>query len=401
MSGWRAWAGGLAGVVLLTMLAGCPSLLDGGGGQALLEARITISTDRGPSPLTVVVSGEDSLSRDGIVEYAWNFAGRATANTPRATHTFDKPGRFDITLVVTDAAGRQSTARQTVRSEGGSAVAVLTASTTTGSAPLTVGFSGAASFAEDDVIFDYFWDFGDGGKSTIATPIHTYTSAGEFNVTLRVVSGGGAEGTAQATILVGQGGGSLQFSGSQRALLPIGNVVSDAFTFETWFRADPEGGVLVTFGSPEISLVVLPGSNQVQLRTGGATQEAPAFDLAGAWRHIALTWGAEGATIYLDGAPLATLQGSGQIGLGTLRLGGAYRGKLARVRLWSVERTASEIAANANVRLVPLSDALLGDWLLDERSGQTLANRKGGTPGTLGDSTAPEQADPTWSSDSP
>jgi chitodextrinase len=399
MDVWRAWAGGLAGAVLLAALVGCPAV--DGGGQVLLEARITISTDRGPAPLTIVVSGEDSLSRDGIVEYAWDFAGRAAASTARASHTFDTPGRYDITLIVTDAAGRQSTARLTVRSEGGSAVAVITATTTTGSAPLTVGFNGAASFAEDDAIFDYFWDFGDGGRSTIAAPIHTYASAGEFTVTLRVVSGGGAEGTARATILVGQGGGSLQFSGSQRALLPLSAGTGDAFTFESWFRADAEGGTLVTFGTPEVALAVLPASNRVQLRIGGSTQEAPAFDLAGAWRHIALTHGADGATVYLDGAPLAGLQGTGEVGLGTLRLGGAYRGKLARVRFWSVERSATEIASNANVRLVALSEALLGDWLLDERAGQTLANRKGGPSGTLGDSTALELADPAWSSDAP
>lgn len=81
-------------------------------------------------------------------------------------------------------------------------VAVATAGATTGIAPEAVTFSSAGSFDADGTV-TYLWEFGDGGTSTIANPIHTYTVDGEFTPTLTVTDNDGATATATtATITI-------------------------------------------------------------------------------------------------------------------------------------------------------------------------------------------------------
>jgi PKD repeat protein len=88
-------------------------------------------------------------------------------------------------------------------------VAVATANPTSGTAPLTVQFTGSASSDPDGDALSYSWDLnGDGsyGDSTAANPSFTYTTAGTYRVTLRVTDARGASSTsAPVTITVGPG----------------------------------------------------------------------------------------------------------------------------------------------------------------------------------------------------
>jgi glucose/arabinose dehydrogenase len=88
-------------------------------------------------------------------------------------------------------------------------VAVATANPTSGPAPLTVQFTGSGSSDPDGDPITYSWDLnGDGtyGDSTAANPSFTYTTAGTFQVTLRVTDARGASSTsAPVTITVGAG----------------------------------------------------------------------------------------------------------------------------------------------------------------------------------------------------
>ncbi|HYQ73186.1 MAG TPA: PKD domain-containing protein, partial [Gammaproteobacteria bacterium] len=52
-------------------------------------------------------------------------------------------------------------------------------------------------------ITSYAWSFGDGGTSTQANPGHTYTSAGDFNVTLTVTDNDGASHSDSTTSTIG------------------------------------------------------------------------------------------------------------------------------------------------------------------------------------------------------
>jgi PKD repeat protein len=87
--------------------------------------------------------------------------------------------------------------------------AVASANPTSGPAPLTVQFTGSGSSDPDGDALSYSWDLnGDGsyGDSTAANPSFTYTTAGTYQVTLRVTDARGASSTsAPVTITVGGG----------------------------------------------------------------------------------------------------------------------------------------------------------------------------------------------------
>ncbi len=63
----------------------------------------------------------------------------------------------------------------------------FSASPVQGSAPLTVTFTNTSQPAAS--ITSYLWNFGDGYTSTITNPVHTYSQAGSYTVTLKAVAG--------------------------------------------------------------------------------------------------------------------------------------------------------------------------------------------------------------------
>jgi serralysin len=81
-------------------------------------------------------------------------------------------------------------------------VAVVTATPTTGTAPLAVSFSGAGSSDPDGSIVTYAWTFGDGGTSGLVSPSHTYASAGTYTATLNVTDNRGGTASMSVTITV-------------------------------------------------------------------------------------------------------------------------------------------------------------------------------------------------------
>jgi PKD repeat protein/glucose/arabinose dehydrogenase len=85
-------------------------------------------------------------------------------------------------------------------------VARLTATPTTGGAPLTVAFDGSTSSDPEGGALSYAWDLdGDGAydDSTAPKPTFTYTSTGAYTASLMVTDTAGASDTDSVTISVG------------------------------------------------------------------------------------------------------------------------------------------------------------------------------------------------------
>ncbi|KQC05827.1 MAG: hypothetical protein APR53_01950 [Methanoculleus sp. SDB] len=69
---------------------------------------------------------------------------------------------------------------------------------TGGIPPLTVAFTDLSEKMEDPASTSWLWDFGDGATSTEHYPIHTYTAAGTYTVTLTVTNAGGSDDEVKA-----------------------------------------------------------------------------------------------------------------------------------------------------------------------------------------------------------
>ncbi|MBI1923521.1 PKD domain-containing protein [Candidatus Poribacteria bacterium] len=77
----------------------------------------------------------------------------------------------------------------------------ISATPTSGTAPLAVTFTATASDA-DGTITSYAWDFGDSTSSTEQNPTHTYDKAGAYTAKVTVSDNGGAKATAEIGITV-------------------------------------------------------------------------------------------------------------------------------------------------------------------------------------------------------
>lgn len=119
----------------------------------------------------------------------WN-PGSLVGNTqnivPNATTTY--------TVDVTDANGciADTTVLVTVSAMP---VAILSADTTTGCAPLCVNFTDVSTVSVPSVITSWSWNFGDNTSSTLQNPSHCYSDAGVYSVTLTVTTGDGCTET--------------------------------------------------------------------------------------------------------------------------------------------------------------------------------------------------------------
>jgi len=405
----------------LALLAGCPQ----SQGIGPVHAVIGISSTQGPAPLTVTVTAVDSSSTNGTpLTYLWDFGDQTTGTTMSAPHIYNTPGRYLIRLTVTDPTGASSKAAEEVKVAGGSAVAVIAVDTDNGPLPLTVQFDGTQSIVENDVVRDYAWDFDDGSSATSAKPTHTFTSEGEFRVTLRITTAGGVQAQTYATITVGKRAGSLLFDGNRFATLPLSTSQTlTKCTVEFWAKADSAGGSVFTTNTG-LALDLLPGENKAVLSAAGTVTSGTVVGLTNAWKHVAVVFSGtqtssgsgEGGTldpndpnstavgnctVYVGGTSVLSAPVTGRVQIGSFTIGNAFRGELGEFRVWSTARTTIELATTRNRRVNSAMTGLLGAWPLNEGLGQKLNNVLGGVSGTRGSSTADEDTDPAWSSDTP
>ncbi|MEA3372415.1 MAG: PKD domain-containing protein [Campylobacterota bacterium] len=165
---------------------------------AILEA----TPQTGPVPLNVNFNAAASYDNDGeIVQYNWLFGDGETATGAAATHIYQSSGAFTAKLTVTDDGGATDEATVLITATNIAPEASFSATPTSGDIPLSVEVDAGTSSDPDGSIELYNWDFGDGTTSVEGvTASHTYTTAGDFTITLTVTDNGGETGSATAAI---------------------------------------------------------------------------------------------------------------------------------------------------------------------------------------------------------
>ncbi len=155
-------------------------------------------------PIAFNVDAEDS---DGnIVRFDWDFGDGETESTIGSSteHIYDS-GNFAIRVTVTDDEGNTASCEQNINVAADTpAVAVASATPTSGESTLTVQFSSAGSSGDAPLI--YKWSFGDGsGTSTSANPRHDYAKDGTYTAVLQVTDADGDTDTDSVIIIVTDG----------------------------------------------------------------------------------------------------------------------------------------------------------------------------------------------------
>jgi gliding motility-associated-like protein len=142
-----------------------------------LNQPITFQNNSSPSPVSA----------------SWNFADGTVTSQINPSKTFLIAGDFNVRLI-NQYAGCMDSAFQMVHVEDKPAVAFTAVDTANCQAPFTVQFTDQTPGASQ-----WLWDFGDGNTSTLQNPSHTYTTNGDFNVSLTVTTAGGCSNTLVKT----------------------------------------------------------------------------------------------------------------------------------------------------------------------------------------------------------
>ena len=185
------------------------SVPDPGGLQSPVAVATATPPLNGPAPFTIYLFGNQSYDPDGDIQSSeWNFGdGSDNSLNSDPAHTYYAPGNYTSTLTVVDNDGLSDSDTVSITVDNKAPIAMASADSTSGTAPLNVNFDSIGSNDPDapyGMITGYSWDFGDGGGSNSATPSHTYNSAGIFVVTLTVTDDIGDTGTDTVTIDVSQ-----------------------------------------------------------------------------------------------------------------------------------------------------------------------------------------------------
>lgn len=155
------------------------------------EARFAPVTTGACQDQTVTFNDQSTPYSANIVSWEWDFGDgtRQTFSAAPFTHVYGKSGRFNVTLKVTDVSGCTDTYRLPTELLVTNPVAGFRADTfycPGAQLPFVDTSSGAG--------LSYFWEFGDGGTSTMQHPSHSYpTGDATYSVKLKIRDISGCE----------------------------------------------------------------------------------------------------------------------------------------------------------------------------------------------------------------
>ncbi|MDH7491191.1 MAG: PKD domain-containing protein [Methanolinea sp.] len=227
------WSEGAIGTITITATATKASFTTGqastsitvSSGQTasdILQAAFSANPVSGNSPLKVQFSDRSTGNPN---KWRWEFGDGAVSTSQNPVHTYTtledvlgSPDYFTVTLTIwnTQSSDVASKVNYITVYPGSSTIpgsstaspvtpiipiepprASFTAFPSSGPAPLRVSFSDTST----GTISSHFWDFGDGYKSELANPSHTFKEPGTYTVKLTVGGAGGTD-TARKTISI-------------------------------------------------------------------------------------------------------------------------------------------------------------------------------------------------------
>jgi len=141
----------------------------------------------GNAPLAVHFT---DLSTGSPFEWGWSFGDTTTSSLQNPVHVYSAPGTYTVSLTVRGISGIDTETRiGYIRVMASIPDANFTADKTMGEKPLMVAFTDLSTGLPDS----WTWSFGDGDTATAQNPVHTYTRAGIFSVTLTVANSAGTD----------------------------------------------------------------------------------------------------------------------------------------------------------------------------------------------------------------
>jgi len=134
---------------------------------------------------------QSTFPQGTITSWLWNFGDGTSSTVQNPVHTYNNGGSHNVTLYVTSSNGCFDSLVVNV-----SSMPVPLAAFT----PQSFCMNSLAQFTDNTTIASgsvtgWYWDFGDGGSSTLQDPSHVFTTAGLFTIMLISTSNSGCVDT--------------------------------------------------------------------------------------------------------------------------------------------------------------------------------------------------------------
>jgi YVTN family beta-propeller protein len=143
-------------------------------------AAFSVSSSSGKTPLTVSFKDQSTGSP---TSWKWTFGDGTHSTAENPEHTYNKAGLYSVTLTVSNEKGSNTLTKSgyiIVSNVLDGPITSFSASQTSGSAPLTIDFTGQGKGS----ISEWKWSFGDGNTSTDKNPVYTFNNSGLYSVRL-------------------------------------------------------------------------------------------------------------------------------------------------------------------------------------------------------------------------
>lgn len=137
---------------------------------------------------------------DQIARAFWKFGDGTSGEGIVATHSYEKPGMYEIEFMADDGYGTSSSITrlmQTVKVNASPVAEIEGPNRALSSRELQ--YEASSSYDPDGSIIDYQWFFSDGFRARGKTVKHKFTQNGVYNVTLTVVDDAEAPNSVQTT----------------------------------------------------------------------------------------------------------------------------------------------------------------------------------------------------------
>jgi hypothetical protein len=161
---------------------------------------------------------------------------------------------------------------------------------------------------------------------------------------------------------------------------PASLQLEGAITIEAWVKVQATDGrrEIVAHGAGGVYLRIQDGQYQIGVGDQYASYKIPEKDLDD-WIHLAGAYdGKQGAWLLFHNGSKVSHQ-SAPTGAMTVKedwaIGRSFTGQINNVRLWNVARTEEELWQDMHHRLAGGEPGLVGDWPLDEGSGDRVRDR--------------------------
>lgn len=171
-------------------------------GWQVLETRIIDADDeRVVLQARTTGFGTFAVFADPGVSYRWQFADGQSVTGLAIEKQFDEPGRHNVTLTVTDALGRTSTAEYGIIVNDQPSVSIEAPESIAPGEPVTLRANVTNEVGNATVT----WQFED-GTTVVGQTVERRFEAGEHVVAVEVADEYGATGRSTATLVVGESG---------------------------------------------------------------------------------------------------------------------------------------------------------------------------------------------------